>query len=274
MPLIDFVGAGPQRTGSSWLDAMLRQHPEVALPRHTKETFFWDKRFGKGPRWYARRFPPQVPGVLSGEVAPTLFPSEAARERIARENPDCRIILLLREPVERALSHYRHELALGLQRPPLRVAVRRDPRIVEASRYSVHIPEWRKLFDPDRILCLDQASLRVDWHDSLARICRFLGMYPGFSFEEVPPLSGSVRVKRPRIARVAYFMASRLRAAGGDRLVSVTKRFVPRSLYWESAMPGGQSAPDDVAFLQDRLAEEIHGWRNWLSVETTIGRND
>lgn len=264
MPLIDFIGAGPQRTGSSWLDAMLRQHPQVALPRHTKETFFWDKRFGKGTAWYARRFPPRAPGVRCGEIAPTLFPSEAARQRIARENPGCRIILLLRDPVERALSHYRHELALGLQRPPLPEAVRRDPRIVEASRYSVHIPEWQRIFGPERVRCLDQASLRLEGRRSLARICRFLGIDPGFPFEEVPPLSGSVRVKRPRLARATYSMASCLRSAGADRVVSVAKRFVPRFVYWESAAPGGPSAPDDVAFLEERLAEEIDTWRNWL----------
>jgi len=50
---LDFVGGGPQRTGSTWLDRVLRAHPALCLPENVKETKFFDQHFNKGLDWYA-----------------------------------------------------------------------------------------------------------------------------------------------------------------------------------------------------------------------------
>ena len=76
---LDFVGIGPQRTASTWLNEMLLRHPSIALPTGVKETKFFDDRFHKGFAWYATHFADPDPSQVRGEIAPTYFDDDAAR---------------------------------------------------------------------------------------------------------------------------------------------------------------------------------------------------
>ena len=97
---------GPAKTGTSWVDRVLRTVDGVCLPHKVKETFFFDKHFDKGMQWYLEQFPQDRSGDLMVEVAPTYFFSDAAPERIAETIPDAQIVVTLRDPVRRAVSHY------------------------------------------------------------------------------------------------------------------------------------------------------------------------
>ena len=106
--LIRFFGLGPQRSGSTWLDGCLRQHPQCALPVKTKETFFFDRYFDRGLCWYERQFDVGREVRAVGEVAPSYFGYPDAPIRIAQLFPDARLIITLRNPIERAWSHFLH----------------------------------------------------------------------------------------------------------------------------------------------------------------------
>ena len=64
------VGVGPQRTGSTWLDVQLRRHPELALPAHVKETFFFDRHWSRGLDDYRAHFASGGPDALAPEAGP------------------------------------------------------------------------------------------------------------------------------------------------------------------------------------------------------------
>lgn len=258
---MDFLCIGPQRTGTSWLDCMLRQHPEILLPRHVKETFFWDKRYERGIKWYRRHFPKDTSGRRLGEIAPTLFSVDSARIRLQQSVPDCRILVCLRHPVQRAISHYRHELALGLQRGNLQEAAHKDPRIIEASRYSLYLPKWRKDFGDDRVLCLRQEEMRLHPAQLLARVCQLLEINSDFHpQEESQNISETVSVTRPRLAHFAYKSASLLRSLGADFMVEKSKRWFPRSLFWQKAKFPKEIQDQDLNFLKRELSGEIIEW--------------
>src|SRR5687768_7330370 len=129
---IDFVAVGPQRTGTSWLDQMLRGHPDICLPRQVKETMFLEQHFENGVPWYASHFPPRTDGQVRGEVASTCFDDPASPARVASLNPECRIVVTLREPVGRTVSLWHHHVAKGRAPRDFRAAVRAMPRIVES----------------------------------------------------------------------------------------------------------------------------------------------
>src|SRR5215472_8668891 len=101
--LPSFFVVGPPRTGTSWLHQILKDH--AVLPRSTKETHFFDKHFHCGLHWYKGHYdiPTRANGRI-GEIAPTYFASNVARDRMARIVPHAKVICIFRNPLERLLS--------------------------------------------------------------------------------------------------------------------------------------------------------------------------
>jgi hypothetical protein len=107
--LPDFMGIGVQKAGTTWLYHNLRRHPRLHLP-NPKEHHFFDVHYGRSIFSYARAFRRRS-GRLQGEVTPTYSALPADRVRVIRRlMPDLRVILLLRNPVDRAWSHLLHTL--------------------------------------------------------------------------------------------------------------------------------------------------------------------
>lgn len=104
LPLPDFLGIGAQKAGSSWLWENLRCHPELYLPEQ-KELHFFDRRYHRSVRFYAAKFR-EAGCRRKGEITPAYSSLPLERIRFIRDlMPDLRILLLLRDPVERAWSH-------------------------------------------------------------------------------------------------------------------------------------------------------------------------
>src|SRR3954464_5798431 len=125
-PLPDFLIIGAQKAGTTALYAYLREHPAIAGPPW-KEVSFFDRHHRRGARWYPGNFPNRLylRGVhartnarpVVGEASPSYVFHPLAPERVAALVPNVRLIALVRNPIDRALSHYHHEVALG--REPL-----------------------------------------------------------------------------------------------------------------------------------------------------------
>ena len=125
---------GPAKTGTSWLDQVLRGVDGVCLPDKVKETFFFDKHFDKGVQWYLEQFPQDRSGDLMIEVAPTYFFSDAVPDRIVETIPEAQIVVSLRDPVRRAVSHYLNLTKVWLHGP------RHRGRARDVSQYHTSQP--------------------------------------------------------------------------------------------------------------------------------------
>jgi hypothetical protein len=115
-PLPDFIIAGVQKGGTTFLYQEMLRHPEVKGSL-TKEVHFFDENFDKGIDWYSGMFPRSRSGqkVLLGEASPEYIFHPAAVRRIADTLADTLLIVILRDPVQRALSQYKHERRLGFE---------------------------------------------------------------------------------------------------------------------------------------------------------------
>src|SRR5258706_3186219 len=102
--MLDFLGIGAQKAGTTWLHEALSLHPALRFPGG-KEVHFWDWHRARGVDWYRGLFGAAAPGVKNGEITPAyaLLPVEAIRE-IREINPALRVIYTLRNPLERAWS--------------------------------------------------------------------------------------------------------------------------------------------------------------------------
>jgi len=195
---VSFLIAGAQKGGTSALFDYLAEEPGLALSREKEVHFFDDE----GHDWarpdygaYHAQFLP-ADGRLRGEATPIYLYWPNSLERIAAYDPDMKLIVLLREPVERAWSHWKMEYARGAESQPFAWCVRegrqrlfdadpwgfhREYAYVERGFYGEQIERLLGLFPRDQLLVLRSKDLRDDPGAVLAAARRFLGLPAGRS---------------------------------------------------------------------------------------------
>ena len=172
--LPSYIAVGPTRTATTWLYQVL--NGRIGLPEGIKETQFFIWNYHLGLDWYRSHFrncPPDLPLM---EIAPTYFDSPAARQRVKLHIPDCKIICTLRDPVERAWSHYKHWQQRGLIKSPFAEAAFTHGQIVSAGHYADHIRAWQNDFGAANVMILLYDDLRADPQHYLDRLTAFLGI--------------------------------------------------------------------------------------------------
>jgi hypothetical protein len=175
----DYVGLGAQKAGTSWWDALIHEHPDVyrvsGMPKELHVfDHAWEERFDEGDaHGYARYFP-RPPGGLAGEWTPGYLIDFWTPELVARVAPQARVLILLRDPVERLRSGLTHQLATS--RAPLG---HRD--IQGAFQRGLYAPQLRRVlaaFPRERILVGQYEACRADPEGQLRRTYAFLGLAP------------------------------------------------------------------------------------------------
>ena len=207
-PLPDFLIVGAQKAGTTALYAYLRWHPEIMGPSF-KEVSFFDRHYAHGEAWYRGHFParPRQRLVerrrgrrpLVGEASPSYLFHPLAAERVAAVIPGARLIALLRNPVDRAFSHYQHEVALGREPLSFEDAIdQEDERMrgevermlhepayfsyawwnytyLARGRYAEQLERWLAAFPRDQLLILFTEELSRDPAATYGRVLAFLG---------------------------------------------------------------------------------------------------
>ena len=134
---IDFIGVGAQKSGTSWIYACLYEHPEICAPIKEIHYFSRERNFKKGIEWYKNIFNTCKKGQLKGEFSTTYLYDGKTPDRIKKEFPNTKIIISLRNPVDRAFSHYRNEIKGGHipKNTTFEEAMKNDKSIVEQGMY-------------------------------------------------------------------------------------------------------------------------------------------
>jgi hypothetical protein len=264
-PLPDFIVIGAMRSATTTLHRQLASHPEIGMSR-AKETDFFiaELNFRRGVDWYRNLFP--TGRRVRGESSPNytkfdIFPGVPGR--IRRLLPDCRLIYLVRDPVARALSHYRFSACLGAGRATLEADRHRHIRLT--SSYALQIERYLDCFERDRILVLDFDELHRDPPAVLGELGRFIGVPDGWSAHAPRQANASddlarlpawyVRLRR---SRAADDLRARLAPASAARLRALVARRAPRAL--------PDLAPDLSERLRDELAPDAARFRQLVGM--------
>jgi hypothetical protein len=231
-PNLFLVGAAKAGTTSLW--RYLAAHPEVFMAP-VKEPHFFS---GQGTRLYPAirddhaylRLFERARTRLLGEASPSYLWHEPAAARIKEASPDAKILISLRDPVERAYATYWHSLRLGLERESFAAAVARHVSsrseaaapYVSRSQYTRDVARYLRLFGPNVHVVVVEKLAR-DARRELAAIFAFLGVDPAFAGRiDTRPHNAFVR-PRGRLAS-ALLASERVRLTG--------QRLVPRALRW------------------------------------------
>lgn len=192
---VDFIIIGVQKGGTTALFDHLADDPALALSK-VKEVHFFDDETVDWARpdygAYHAHFDPKATGIR-GEATPIYVYWPNSLERIAAYNPAMRLILMLRDPVERAWSHWRMEYARGVETHPFAWCIRQGRRrlfdaepwghhrefsYVERGLYGEQVERLFSLFPQDQILILKSDDLRGEPNRVLGEVNRFLGAPP------------------------------------------------------------------------------------------------
>jgi len=201
-PLPDFLIIGAQKAGTTALYAYLRQHPQITGPSW-KEVSFFDRHYAHGEAWYRGNFPNTLRARgLVGEASPSYLFHPLAPGRVAAMVPDAKLVALVRNPVDRAFSHYQHEVALD--REPLSFEdaleaederlrgeeerMRADPAYFSRAwwdytyrargRYAEQLERWLAVFPREQLLIVPNEDLDAEPAQTHALVLEFLGALP------------------------------------------------------------------------------------------------
>lgn len=186
-PLVVTIGA--MKAGTSSLHAWMALHPELAMSSKKELNYFTHATPPVGGiHRYRLSFPKS--GRICGEssVNYSKHPLFAGvPERMAAEVPNARLIYVLRDPIKRILSHYRHNLSHGRETRSIHEALRPDAdnKYVATSRYHDQLARFLAHYDRDRVLLLDFADLRDEPVSVLKRVFGFLGVDDAYTHSDM-----------------------------------------------------------------------------------------
>lgn len=156
--MLNFLGIGAQKCGTTWLFENLNRHPDILFPLG-KEVHFWDGKLNQDIEWYRQSFP-DIRGKISGEITPAyaILPP-AVIEEIHHRFPKLKLIYIIRDPVERAWSG----ALMALGRAEMTVEEASDQWFIDhfnsqGSRlrtdYGACIANWQRFYPARQILIL------------------------------------------------------------------------------------------------------------------------
>jgi Sulfotransferase domain len=176
----DFIGVGTQRSGTTWWFETLLEHPQIRGPRNGhKEQHFFDRfcrhelRPGDLQRYF-RRFP-RAPGQIAGEWTPRYMFDFWTPRVIARVAPEAKLLIMLRDPIERFRSGVPHRLSRAAD--PLAESAAQDA--IERGRYATQLRRLLACHEREKLLILQYERCRADPGGEYRRTLAFLGVDPG-----------------------------------------------------------------------------------------------
>ncbi len=271
-----FVGVGAQKCASTWLHRILVDHPQ-AWVSEPKELDFFSHSFDRGYQWYENFFAEAGAARAVGEISPSYFPDHRVAERVRSYNPDARIIIAVRDPVERAYSNHLHDVRIGNLRgedQSFERGLANNPMYLEQSRYAKHMKPWLDAFQKEQLIVFFQEEIKADPVVQARRLYDFLGIdgdHESASLHkrsnesvgsQIPAVDWVLR-RSGRIGRQLGLGAA-VSVVKESRLVTTLRDANRRDL--RSVLPAMK--PETVEALQQELASDV------VEFARLLGRDD
>ena len=249
--LPSFIGIGAQRCGTTWLYECLAAHPDVYVSS-PKELYFFTKNYSLGIEWYKNHFSSKGDARAWGEITPGYFYRPEALERMAKNVPDARLFVILRNPIDRALSAFKffyndHYRGLSFQE-----AIQQDSSILEQGMYSQALDRLFGLYRRDRCLVLFYDDIVDSPGRLVEELYEHVGVYSGYR-----PDMLTRRVNQAIFPRTQTLLT----AMGMRRLIDGVKhsRLGDGIQSWHSrrGQRSREGADPNRKFLRNYYAEEI-----------------
>lgn len=187
--LPNFLGIGAQKCGTTTLHQILNLQEKIFLPRE-KELHYFTKYYDKPLSWYNEFFKAGRDKEVKGEITPYYLYHESAAQRIAKDLPNVKLIILLRNPIERTISQYNHSRRLGYEQLNIEEALQKESQRLKSggeyshqkhsylsrSKYNLQIKRYEQYFNKNQILILKSENFFKLEAECLTSISNFLNI--------------------------------------------------------------------------------------------------
>lgn len=243
-----FLIIGAEKAGTSSLYQYMVEHPQI-LPAIEKEIHFFTQEYDRGVDWYLAHFPPipETAEFLTGEASTSYLTSDLKTiQRCFDLLPNIKLLVILRNPVDRAISHYHQVVRLGKESRTLEEVVRADLEILLGvenplldntywkktqrgylgrSMYVYWLEKWTSIFPKEQFLILKSEEFYSSPQVAMKLVFNFLGLpdyqmieYPNYNSGSYDPLVDSIRSKLSR-----FFQPHNQKL----------EKYLGREFYWE-----------------------------------------
>ncbi len=224
--MIDFIGIGAQKSGTSWAYTCLYEHPEICMP--VKEIHFFSRsRYAQGIDWYENHFKKCDSHKKKGEWSTSYLYSKETASRIKQHYPNVKLLAILRNPVDRAYSQYRNAIRAGEIQKTMSFSAydAQEKSVREQGLYATQLEEYFQLFDKGQMLILIYEDLIKDPVAFMKNIYTFLEVEDTYvasmvheqvNIARTPTLIG--------VDRCMHHISEFLRRNGFDRLVHTIRK--------------------------------------------------
>jgi hypothetical protein len=278
LTLPTFLGIGVPKAGTTWLYNLLLSHPEAYIPKELKGIRFFNRNYELGTEWYQGFFPPDAEAgdyKAIGEITAHYLYNVNCPERIASQLDQPKLILMLRNPVDRSWSHYRHSVRLSNYQGTFEEFLNDDPGVIRFSHYAEHIRRYWSIIDPDRMLILLSDQVFKDFLSARNEIAQFLELDAG----KFPADAGSRVVNKgfiPRYRSVYSIFAKTAEAArdhnihwprnlalklGVKRIISAKGEYQPMKMRPETRQYLLGIFDQEISELETLLQSDLSRWR-------------
>jgi hypothetical protein len=258
----NFLYIGPDKAGSTWLFRAMSWHPQIYMAP-AKDLYFFDRYFQNGIDWYFKHFRAATDELVVGEISHDYLYSVEAASRIAEVLPDVRLMVCLREPVDRAFSAYLYLVKHGMFTGSFEDAlVTWEHTLVQHSLYAKHLAAYVDRFPRSAIYVSMFDSLRSDSNQFVQELFTFLGVVPMELPEELRERTLSAARSRSvvlaTLLKKAAFVARHIGLANLVGRLKMSKG-LQRMLYGEySDEERPRPHADTVKRLRERFADDVH----------------
>ena len=231
--LPEFIIPGAQKSGTTSLFEYITDHPKV-IPPSGKESHYFDNNFFKPVLWYRRKFPSHIRKLyqngLTGEATPYYLFHPLSPSRIYSLIPNVKLIILLRNPIDRAISHYWMEFERGNESLPMDEAFSREKERLSGEEaklingeesysfphqrhsylsrgiYADQLDRYRKFFSDDQILIIQSERLFKDTKYVMKKVFDFLELrYKSFESKKYNEGNKSKEVECDLVKKLKIF---------------------------------------------------------------------
>lgn len=270
-----FLGIGAQKCASTWIYRILENHPQICVST-PKELDFFSCYFDRGYGWYESRFAQTTAAhIAAGEVSPSYFYNPLAVKRAHEYNPDFKILVSLRDPVDRMYSNHLHEVRKGhIAGDDLSFerAFARNPMYFDQSLYARHLKMWIEAFGASNVLVMLQEEIADDPKGQAARLCAFMGVSALDDSEFFERRANeNVVYKNKSVGRLYGRLGGAARAMGLGDVIRWAKKREGVSKIWSAAKENVRERtppmrPETIEELRIKLAPEMTALAELLGV--------
>ena len=256
----NFIYVGANKAGSTWLYDVLARHPDVYMAPG-KGLYFFSKHYERGLDWYRSHFEDADDEKIVGEISHSYMYSNDVCKRIAEMDPAIRLMVCLREPVDRAFADYLDGVKNGLIHGDFETELEGEPPFLQRSYYTRYLAPYVEQFGRDSIHVGVFDELSADPNTYAKKIFAFLGIEElDLSQAQRQKMMPAGAPRSPLLAKLAKKASHAARALGLRGLRGKVKRSrtVRNALYRQfEADEKPKMLPETKARLRDRFNEEV-----------------